>query len=185
VASLFDRALAGANLAPMAGDDPARAWVAERARRWAALGAWFAPADGSEPRIAGLLVVARTAIVELLRVRERRWDSRRRSASIAHDFRRLADWFAAAPGEEEAHRQLADERSVAIRTLLAAPLLDSNADPIGFRLVARHQAWLVEWFESSCGWRLKVDAAAGFARLAKRAADPDPSRPELLADMVG
>lgn len=72
---------------------------------------------------------------------------------------------------------LAEERSVAIRTLLAAPLLDVNADPAGFRLVARHQAWLVEWFESSCGWRLVVDAAAGFARLAKRAADPDPSRP--------
>jgi uncharacterized protein (TIGR02677 family) len=107
VASLFDRALAGANLAPMAGDDPAPAWLAERARRWAALGAWFAPADGSEPRIAGLLVVARTAIVELLRVLERRWDSRRRSASIAHDFRRLADWFAATPGEEEAHRLFA------------------------------------------------------------------------------
>ena len=107
VPSLFDRALAGANLAPVAGEDPAPPWLAERARRWAALGAWFAPADGSEPRIGGLLDVARTAIVELLRVLERRWDSRRRSASIAHDFRRLADWFAAAPGEEEAHRLFA------------------------------------------------------------------------------
>jgi uncharacterized protein (TIGR02677 family) len=51
--------------------------------------------------------VARTAIIELLRVLERRWDSRRRSASIAHDFRALARWFAAAPGDEEAHRLFA------------------------------------------------------------------------------
>ena len=107
VATLFDRALAGANLAPVAGEDPAPAWLAERARRWAALCAWFAPADGSSPRIEGLLDIARTAIVELLRVLERRWDSRRRSASVAHDYRRLADLFAAAPGHAEAHRLFA------------------------------------------------------------------------------
>lgn len=107
VATLFDRALAGANLAPIAGDDPAPAWLDERARRWAALCAWFAPSDGSSPRIIGLLDIARTAIVELLRVLERRWDSRRRSASIAQDYRRLADLFAAVPGEDEAHRLFA------------------------------------------------------------------------------
>jgi uncharacterized protein (TIGR02677 family) len=107
VASLFDRALTGANLAPLAGDDPAPAWLAARARRWAALQAWFAPTDGASPRIAGLLHVARTAIIELLRVLERRWDSRRRSASVAHDFQRLAGWFSDAPGEEEAHRLFA------------------------------------------------------------------------------
>lgn len=104
VATLFDRALAGANLAPGAGDDPGPAWLAERARRWRALRAWFAPEDGSAPLVGGLLETARTAIIELLRVLERRWDSRRRSASIAHDFRRLAEWFIAAPGEEEAHQ---------------------------------------------------------------------------------
>lgn len=103
-ATLFDRALAGANLAPIAGEDQAPAWLAERARRWAALQAWFAPVDGSSPRIAGLLDVARTAIVQLLRVLERRWDSRRRAASVAEDYKRLAELFAAAPGEEEAHR---------------------------------------------------------------------------------
>jgi uncharacterized protein (TIGR02677 family) len=103
-ATLFDRALAGANLAPVAGDDPAPAWLAERARRWAALQAWFAPTDGSSPRIAGLLDIARTAIVQLLRVLERRWDSRRRAASVAEDYKRLAELFAAAPGETEAHR---------------------------------------------------------------------------------
>ncbi len=107
LATVFDRALTGANLAPVAGGDPGPAWLADRERRWAALRAWFAPEDASPPLVAGLLDVARTAIVELLRVLERRWDSRRRSASVAHDFRALARWFAAAPGEEEAHRLFA------------------------------------------------------------------------------
>lgn len=107
VATLFDRALAGANLAPVAGGDPAPAWLAERARRWEALRAWFAPPGPTPPRIAGLLDIARTAIVELLRVLERRWDSRRRSASVATDFRHLAGWFAAAPGDDDAHRLFA------------------------------------------------------------------------------
>jgi uncharacterized protein (TIGR02677 family) len=104
VASLFDRALSGANLAPVAGGDPAPSWLDERNRRWVALRAWFAPADGETARIAGLLDIARFAIVELLRVLERRWDHRRRSASVANDFRRLAAWFRAAPGDAEAHR---------------------------------------------------------------------------------
>lgn len=107
VATLFDRALVGANLAPVGGADPGPAWLAERARRWAALRAWFAPSDATPARIAGLLGVARTAIIELLRVLERRWDSRRRSASVAHDFRRLAALFAAAAGDADAHRLFA------------------------------------------------------------------------------
>jgi uncharacterized protein (TIGR02677 family) len=57
--------------------------------------------------VRGLVDVARTAIIELLRVLERRWDSRRRAASIAHDFRALARLFAQAPGEDEAHRLFA------------------------------------------------------------------------------
>ena len=103
LATVVDRALAGANLAPVAGGDPGPAWLAERDRHWAALRAWFAPTDGAAPLIGGLLDIARTAIIELLRVLERRWDSRRRSASIAHDFRALARLFAAAPGDDEAH----------------------------------------------------------------------------------
>jgi uncharacterized protein (TIGR02677 family) len=103
LATVFDRALAGANLAPAASGDPGPAWLAERQRRWQALVAWFAPRDSAKPAIAGLLDVARTAIIELLRVLERRWESRRRSASIAHDFRTLAGLFAAAPGDDEAH----------------------------------------------------------------------------------
>jgi uncharacterized protein (TIGR02677 family) len=102
--SLFDQALTGANLAPVAGGDPAPGWLAERNRRWLALQAWFAPDDDSAPRITGLLDIARTAIIELLRVLERRWDSRRRSASVANDFRALATWFAAAPGDADAHQ---------------------------------------------------------------------------------
>lgn len=104
LATIFDRALAGANLAPVAGGDPGPEWLAERERRWRALRAWFAPEDGSPAMVAGLLDTARTAIIELLRVLERRWESRRRSASIAHDFRVLARWFAQAPGEAEARR---------------------------------------------------------------------------------
>jgi uncharacterized protein (TIGR02677 family) len=107
LASVFDRALSGANLAPMADGDPGPAWLAERERRWLALRTWFAPTDGSPPQVAGLIDIARTAIVELLRVLERRWDNRRRSASIAHDFRALARLFAAAPGDAEAHQLFA------------------------------------------------------------------------------
>jgi uncharacterized protein (TIGR02677 family) len=103
-ATVFDRALAGANLAPVAGADPGPAWLAERARHWHALRAWFSPESAGTPLINGLLDVARTAIIELLRVLERRWDSRRRSASIANDFRALAGWFAGAAGDAEAHR---------------------------------------------------------------------------------
>lgn len=101
---LFDRALQGANLAPVPGLDPAPTWLAERVRRWAALRAWFAPADLSTPRIDALTGLARQAIIQLLRVLERRWESRRRAASIAEDFRALACWFATAATEEEAHR---------------------------------------------------------------------------------
>ena len=102
VATLFDRALLGANLAPVAGSDPAPSWLAKRQQHWDAIRAWFAPADASAPRIEGLLDIARGAIIELLRVLERRWDSKRRSASVANDFRLLAGWFAEAPGEAEA-----------------------------------------------------------------------------------
>lgn len=104
LATLFDRALRGANLAPVAGVDPGPEWLADRARRWDALRAWFAGATDAAPRLDGLVGIARTAILELLRVLERRWDSRRRSTSVANDFRRLAALFATAPGDAEAHR---------------------------------------------------------------------------------
>ena len=103
LATVFDRALAGANLAPVGGGDPGPAWLVERERHWEALRAWFSPQVAETPLIHGLLDVARTAIIELLRVLERRWDSRRRSASIANDFRALAGWFADSPGDDDAH----------------------------------------------------------------------------------
>lgn len=99
---LLDRALTGANLAPLVGGDPAPAWLADRERRWQALRAWFAPQTAAAPLVGSLITVARTAIIELLRVLERRWDARRRSASIAGDFRALARLCAAAPGDAEA-----------------------------------------------------------------------------------
>ena len=73
---------------------------------------------------------------------------------------------------------LASERADAVRALLATPVVDAEQTPETFRLVVRHAAWLVTWFESACGWRVSVDAPAGFARLAKRpVGEPDPTRP--------
>ncbi len=72
---------------------------------------------------------------------------------------------------------LAVDRSRAVRCLLAEPFLDGEARPDDFRLVARHASWLVDYFEKACGWALTVDAASGFARLAKRATEVDVSRP--------
>ena len=74
---------------------------------------------------------------------------------------------------------LADERARAARVLLAKPLLDAEARPDDFRLVARHVAWLTDYFEKTCGWSLAVDTASGFARLAKRPVQVDVSRPLL------
>lgn len=72
---------------------------------------------------------------------------------------------------------LAAERSRALRILLGRPLVDIELDVDDFHVVVRHGAWLTEWFEATCGWSLVVDAAAGFARLAKRSARVDVSRP--------
>lgn len=72
---------------------------------------------------------------------------------------------------------LAEERSRAVRSLLATPLLDAERDREAFATIARHADWLVEYFEKTCGWTLTVDATAGFARLAKRAVEIDPTRP--------
>lgn len=80
--------------------------------------------------------------------------------------------------ESRLGEELAEERSQAVRILLATPLLDSDDDPDAFRLVVRHAEWLVGYFEQTCGWWLVVDPASGFARLAKRSAGaPDTSRP--------
>lgn len=72
---------------------------------------------------------------------------------------------------------LAEERSRAVRVLLGSPLLNAERDPEAFRLVRSHASWCAEYFEAACGWGLVVDVSAGFARLAKRSAHADPSRP--------
>ncbi|MFF9340458.1 MULTISPECIES: TIGR02677 family protein [unclassified Streptomyces] len=104
VAALRERALRGAELPPVAGADPAAAWLESRRARWAGLRAWFLPDDGARPRIEQLHDIARRAIVSLLQVLERINESRRRSSSAVQDFRELARWFAAAPAEDDLHR---------------------------------------------------------------------------------
>lgn len=104
VSVLHARALDGADLPDVPGADHATPWLAVRAARWDGLRLWFAPADGSVPRVRQLHDVARRAIVSLLQVLDRITDSRRRSSSAAADFRTLARWFATAAGEDDAHR---------------------------------------------------------------------------------
>ncbi|MGV4928064.1 TIGR02677 family protein [Streptomyces sp. BHT-5-2] len=101
---LRERALRGAELPPVAGGDPAAGWLESRRARWAGLRSWFLPEEGVRPRIEQLHDIARRAIVSLLQVLERINESRRRSSSAVQDFRELARWFAAAPGEEDLHR---------------------------------------------------------------------------------
>lgn len=72
---------------------------------------------------------------------------------------------------------LAAERAEAVRWMLRHPLLDSRAEPEAFRLVARHVPWLTNYFEGTCGWALALDVSSGFARLAKRPAEVDVTRP--------
>jgi uncharacterized protein (TIGR02678 family) len=73
--------------------------------------------------------------------------------------------------------ELDDERAEAIRRLLASPMLDVDADRDAWTLVSRHGPWLTDWFDTTCGWTLHVDAAVGFARLTKRHPATDPTRP--------
>jgi uncharacterized protein (TIGR02677 family) len=104
VAVLRERALRGAELPPVSGEDPAAGWLESRRARWAGLRAWFLPDDGARPRIEQLHDIARRAIVSLLQVLERINESRRRSSSAVQDFRELARWFSAAPAEGDLHR---------------------------------------------------------------------------------
>lgn len=104
VNTLHRRALSGAELPPVHGTDPSASWLGARADRWTSLRDWFAPEDGGTPHVMRLHDTARRAIVSLLQVLERVTDSRRRSSSVAGDFRTLARRFATAPSEAEAHR---------------------------------------------------------------------------------
>ncbi|AXX28285.1 Hypothetical protein APASM_0920 [Actinosynnema pretiosum subsp. pretiosum] len=104
VPELHRRALLGAELPPSANPDRDDEWSETRRKRWEGLRAWFLPEDGSRARVDDLFAVARRAIITLLQVLERINESRRRSSSVAEDFRELARWFAAAPAEIDLHR---------------------------------------------------------------------------------
>jgi uncharacterized protein (TIGR02678 family) len=76
-------------------------------------------------------------------------------------------------------QQQADERAEAIRALLVSPLTTREEDPELFRLLAIHREWLAGWFDRACGWGFHLDVTGGTARLAKRRADLDASRPAV------
>jgi len=103
---VFERALAGANLAPdpVLGD-PAPRWIEERARRLAALDEWFLrTANGSAPKMARLRASGRDWVLHFLRMMELRRAHRRRSASIIDDFNAIAHAFAGCVTDDEASR---------------------------------------------------------------------------------
>jgi uncharacterized protein (TIGR02677 family) len=101
---LHERALAGAELPPAAGQGAAADWLAHRRARWAGLRRWFYPDDGGVARVEQLHAVARRAIVSLLQALDRIAEARRRSSSAVADFRALARAFATAPSERDLHR---------------------------------------------------------------------------------
>jgi uncharacterized protein (TIGR02677 family) len=104
VGVLHERALAGAELPRLPGEDPSPGWLAHRRARWDGLRAWFRPVDAAPPRVEQLHVVARRAIITLLQVLDRIAESRRRASSAAADFRELARWFAVLPEQDQLHR---------------------------------------------------------------------------------
>ena len=73
--------------------------------------------------------------------------------------------------------QMKAERAAAARHLLRQPWLTRDDDPDVFAQVVMHRGWLADQFEQFCGWPLHVDVASGTARLMKRPAGLDPSRP--------
>ncbi|WP_432095715.1 TIGR02677 family protein [Streptomyces sp. bgisy100] len=101
---LHERALRGAQPPPHGGGDAEAAWLERRREQWELLRAWFRPADGTPARIQRLHDTARQAVLTLLHMLDRITDPRRPSATTDQDFRELARWFAAAPGEDELHR---------------------------------------------------------------------------------
>lgn len=104
ISLVHHRALIGADLPDLPGDDPGPAWLAHRRARWDGLCAWFLPPDGARPRVEQLHLVARRAIITLLQVLDRITESRRRASSAVADFRELARWFTVVPAHGDLHR---------------------------------------------------------------------------------
>jgi uncharacterized protein (TIGR02678 family) len=71
----------------------------------------------------------------------------------------------------------AAERRRGLRALLAHPLLLREREPEAFSAVVRHRADLARWFGDLPAWTLVVDPGAGYARLFKRPARRDVTRP--------
>lgn len=76
-------------------------------------------------------------------------------------------------------QQQADERAEAVRSLLARPLTTRKQDPEGFRLLALHREWLANYFDRFCGWTFTLDLTGGTARMVKRRAALDATRPAV------
>lgn len=104
VSLLHHRALLGAELPKLGGEDAGPEWLAHRHARWEGLRAWFLPDDGGRPRVEQLHLVARRAIITLLQVLDRITESRRRASSAVADFRALAGWFTVLPAQDDLHR---------------------------------------------------------------------------------
>lgn len=79
------------------------------------------------------------------------------------------------------HTAAASERRVALRRLLARPLVGQREDPDGYAAIVRHCHELASWFVEHTGWQLIVDVSAGFARLHKSPSHPDATRPATTA----
>lgn len=105
-AVVFQRALAGANLAPdpVLGD-PGPAWIEERQRRLEALEEWFVRGrEGAAPNMERLRRQGRDWVLSFLKVLEIRRTHHRLSAGVAQDFTQLARAFGTCRDDDQLHR---------------------------------------------------------------------------------
>src|SRR5688572_7665989 len=73
------------------------------------------------------------------------------------------------------------ERQAALRQLLRHPLTLAADAPEVFAAIVRHRGWLTDWLSEQPGWKLVVNAPAGFARLHKVPAESDATHPARCA----
>ena len=94
VSLLHQRALLGAELPRLAGEDPAPAWLAQRRGRWGGPCAWVLPRDGgggTVPRGGELPLVARRGRARVVRVPGRGRGERARGRRAATDVDRSVE----------------------------------------------------------------------------------------------